>query len=133
MKSNLRVIVHPRCIVRAAIVLILLAFALCRPNLEAQVGNNNPGGVSGIFNGQVTTGCAYDPFTGNASRSVTDIVVAGAVGEYPLALVRYRQLAHTKLYRVVRLRGRLESQLQLGYGRFHAWQCPELPSGALHG
>ena len=56
--------------------------------LQAQVGNNNPTGVSGIFNGQVTTGCSYDPYTGNAHRTITDIVVAGAVGEYPLALTR---------------------------------------------
>ena len=42
---------------------------------------------SGIFNGQAG-GCGYDPYTGNATRSITDITVAGAVGEYPLALVR---------------------------------------------
>ena len=56
--------------------------------LLAQVGDNNPSGHSGIFNGQVNTGCSYDPWTGNATRSITDISVAGAVGEYPLALVR---------------------------------------------
>jgi len=32
----------------------------------------------------VDTGCAYDPYTGNAQRTVTDIVVPGAVGAYPL-------------------------------------------------
>jgi len=52
------------------------------------VGGNNPTGVSGIFNGNITTGCSYDPYTGNATRSITDIAVAGAVGQYPLALVR---------------------------------------------
>src|SRR5215470_12320605 len=88
MKSNSRAIVHPQCVIRTALISILLVFALCRPDLQAQVGNNNPSGVSGIFNGQVNTGCAYDPFTGNATRSITDIVVAGGVGEYPLALVR---------------------------------------------
>src|ERR1041385_2064862 len=55
--------------------------------LFAQVGNNNPSGPSGIFNGQVGA-CGYDPYTGNATRSITDIAVSGAVGEYPLALVR---------------------------------------------
>ena len=65
-------------------VAFLLLFA---PPLFAQVGNNNPTGMSGIFNGQAG-GCGYDPYTGNATRSVTDIIVAGAVGEYPLALVR---------------------------------------------
>src|ERR1044072_7692966 len=55
--------------------------------LFAQVGNNNPSGPSGIFNGQAGA-CGYDPYTGNATRSLTDIAVPGAVGEYPLALVR---------------------------------------------
>ena len=70
---------------RGALLLILL---LLTSPLYAQVGDNNPSGVSGIFNGQVYTGCSYDPYTGNATRSITDIAVAGAVGEYPLALVR---------------------------------------------
>jgi RHS repeat-associated protein len=55
--------------------------------LRAQVGGDNPTGPSGIFNGQAG-GCGYDPYTANATRSITDISVAGAVGEYPLALVR---------------------------------------------
>src|SRR6266705_2973859 len=54
----------------------------------AQVGNNNPTGVSGVFNGNVTTGCSYDPYTGNAMRRVTDITVAGAVGSYGLSFSR---------------------------------------------
>jgi len=70
-------------------VLFLFVFSLSLgSSLYAQVGDNNPGGHSGIFNGQVNTGCSYDPYTGNATRSITDIAVAGAVGEYPLALVR---------------------------------------------
>src|SRR5437868_4433309 len=69
----------------------ILAFAVAFASvtsLRAQVGNNSPGGVSGIFNGQITTGCSYDPYTGNARRAITDIAVSGAVGDYPLALVR---------------------------------------------
>jgi RHS repeat-associated protein len=70
-------------------VVILGSFLLALSALEvhAQVGNNNPTGPSGIFNGHAG-GCGYDPYTGNATRSITDISVAGAVGEYPLALVR---------------------------------------------
>ncbi len=64
----------------------LLLLFLASP-LHAQVGNNNPSGVSGIFNG-LAGGGGYDPYTGNATRSITDIAVAGAVGQYPLALVR---------------------------------------------
>ena len=71
-----------------AVILSALFFVVCTHDLHAQVGNNNPTGASGIFNGQVNTGCSYDPYTGNATRSITDISVAGAVGEYPLALVR---------------------------------------------
>lgn len=58
------------------------------PSLRAQVGNNNPTGPAGAFNGNVTTGCSYDAFTGNAKRTVTDMVVPGAIGAYPLAFSR---------------------------------------------
>lgn len=64
-----------------------LLIALSTHDLLGQVGNDNPDGASGIFNGQAG-GCGYDPYTGNATRSITDISVAGAVGAYPLALVR---------------------------------------------
>jgi YD repeat-containing protein len=70
------------------VILGTLLFALGAHDLHAQVGSNNPTGVSGIFNGNITTGCSYDPYTGNATRSITDIAVSGAVGQYPLALVR---------------------------------------------
>jgi YD repeat-containing protein len=63
-------------------------FALGIPTLRAQVGDNNPGGPAGIFNGQVTTGGSYDPYTGNVIRAVPDMTVAGGVGTYPLALSR---------------------------------------------
>src|SRR5712671_2752460 len=62
--------------------------ALSAPRIDAQVGNDNPTGPAGIFNGNVTTAGSYDPYTGNAKRSVTDIVVAGSVGSYPLAFTR---------------------------------------------
>ncbi|SRR6266540_279014 len=72
---------------KAGALALFLAFSLALP-LDAQVGNNNPSGHAGIFNGQITTGCSYDPYTGNATRAITDIAVASAVGDYPLALVR---------------------------------------------
>jgi hypothetical protein len=58
------------------------------PNLT-DVGNNNPVGVSGIFNGSSTTGCSIEMLSFNARREVTDIVVPGCVGAYPLKLTRY--------------------------------------------
>jgi YD repeat-containing protein len=70
------------------VILGALILALGVQGLHAQVGSNNPTGVSGIFNGNITTGCSYDPYTGNATRSITDIAVSAAVGQYPLALVR---------------------------------------------
>jgi RHS repeat-associated protein len=69
---------------------IILAALLLLPLtiVRAQVGDNNPSGPAGIFNGQVTTGGSYDPYTGNLVRAVPDITVAGGVGTYPLALSR---------------------------------------------
>lgn len=61
---------------------------LAATDLFAQAGNDNPTGSSGEFNGDVTTGCRYDPYTGNAKRSITDLVVAGGVGTYPLQFTR---------------------------------------------
>jgi YD repeat-containing protein len=67
---------------------IALAIVLAAVVVKADVGGNNPTGITGQFNGNVTTGCSYDPFTANATRSITDIVVAGGVGTYPLAFTR---------------------------------------------
>jgi YD repeat-containing protein len=63
------------------------------PAVDAQTGNGSdyegPVGVTGIFNGNVTTACSYDPLTHNAKRTVTDIIVPGSVGKYPLKMTRY--------------------------------------------
>ena len=87
MKPKSAAIASLREIANAVVILSALLFTICGPPLRAQVGDNNPTGVSGIFNGQAG-GCGYDPYTGNATRAITDISVAGAVGDYPLALVR---------------------------------------------
>lgn len=71
--------------------LFLSGFAIVAllPNcLLGQVGNDNPTGPSGDFNGRVTTAGSYDPYTGNAKRIVTDLVVAGSLGSYPLEFTR---------------------------------------------
>lgn len=47
-------------------------------------GNDNPTGVTGQYNGSITTAGSYDPYTGNATRAITDLTVTGAVGAYPL-------------------------------------------------
>jgi RHS repeat-associated protein len=51
-------------------------------------GNDNPTGPAGQFSREVTTGCSYDPYTGNATRTITDLTVAGAVGKYGLSYAR---------------------------------------------
>jgi hypothetical protein len=48
-----------------------------------------PVGVTGIFNGNVTTGCSYDPLGHSSHRAADDIVVPGSVGKYPLKMTRY--------------------------------------------
>jgi RHS repeat-associated protein len=48
-----------------------------------------PVGVTGVFNGNVTTGCSYDPLTHSAHRAIDDIVVPGSIGKYPLKMTRY--------------------------------------------
>ena len=72
---------------RELVFLCVLLISLNVRPLWGQVGNDNPTGPSGIFNGNLEN-TGVDPWTANAIRSITDISVAGAVGAYPLALVR---------------------------------------------
>ena len=65
-------------------------FAFAAPRLLAQeVDVHNPVGITGIFNGNVTTGCSYDPLSHSTHREITDIVVPGSIGKYPLKMTRY--------------------------------------------
>ena len=89
MKSFLNRAISSRAL--GAVFFLLLVPA----SLFAQMGNDNPTGVSGVYNGNVNTGCSYDPYTGNATRSVTDISVAGAAGAYPLAFSRTMNSRYT--------------------------------------
>ncbi|HYR22270.1 MAG TPA: RHS repeat-associated core domain-containing protein [Chthoniobacterales bacterium] len=83
-----------KAIQRLLVTAILTSGLLVRLSY-GQTGNDNPTGAAGEFNGQVTTGCSYDPYTGSAKRSVTDIVVAGGVGTYPLAFTRTSNSRYT--------------------------------------
>jgi RHS repeat-associated protein len=69
--------------------LILTSFALVPTLVRADDGDDNPTGVGGIYNGNVTDGGNWDPYTGNVMRVVDDIVVPGSVGAYPLKWTRY--------------------------------------------
>jgi len=56
---------------------------------ETGTDYEGPVGVTGIFNGNVTTGCSYDPLNHSAHRVIDDIVVPGSIGKYPLKMTRY--------------------------------------------
>jgi len=75
--------------------LLLILFG-ARTSALAQ-GEDNPTGVTGIYNGNVTTAGSYDPYTRNARRTVDDIVVPGSVGAYPLKWTRYYNSRHEGL------------------------------------
>jgi RHS repeat-associated protein len=68
---------------------LLAVAAFTQPALFAETGDDNPTGVTGTFNGEITTGGMYDGYTANAKRVVDDIVVPGSVGAYPLKWTRY--------------------------------------------
>ena len=55
---------------------------------------HNPIGVTGIFNGNVTTGCSYDPLSHSSNREITDLVVPGSIGKYSLKMTRYYNSRH---------------------------------------
>jgi hypothetical protein len=67
----------------------LLCYVAGRECVRAGLGNDNPNGPAGEYNGSITTAGYYDPFTGNAKRVIDDITVAGSVGAYPLKWTRY--------------------------------------------
>lgn len=63
----------------------LASFGIVTAGL-AQTGNNNPHGPAGSFNGDVHTAGTYDPFTGSARRSISDLVLEG--GAAPVSFSR---------------------------------------------
>jgi hypothetical protein len=59
--------------------------------------DHNPIGVSGAFEGVITTGCAYNVLNHNARRGpIDDIVVPGSIGKYPLKMTRYYNSRSTR-------------------------------------
>ena len=68
--------------------LLVLLFASVGPRLLAG-DDHNPIGVTGAFEGVITTGCAYNVLSHNATRQIDDIVVPGAIGKYGLKMTRY--------------------------------------------
>ncbi len=74
-----------------ALAIVLTLGALFGPGVSAQQqqDDRNPVGVTGAFEGMITTGCAYNVLNHNARRAIDDIVVPGALGKYGLKLTRY--------------------------------------------
>jgi RHS repeat-associated protein len=68
--------------------LLVLLLAAAAPPLLA-VDDHNPIGVTGAFEGVITTGCAYNVLNHSATRQIDDIVVPGSIGKYPLKMTRY--------------------------------------------
>jgi len=85
-----RILNFMNSIISAVRIAISFLFALAAPPLFAQgTFYEGPVSVAGIFNGNVTTGCSYDPLTHSAHRAIDDIVVPGSIGKYPLKMTRY--------------------------------------------
>src|SRR5437763_794394 len=72
----------------SAVVASMIALRVFGPRTIEAIGEETPTGPTGSHNGEITTGCSYDAYTGNAKREITDLVVTGAVGAYPLAWTR---------------------------------------------
>ena len=66
----------------------MLLFASAVPS-SFGLDDHNPIGVTGAFEGLITTACGYNVLNHNATRQIEDIVVPGAVGKYGLKLTRY--------------------------------------------
>ena len=68
--------------------LLALLFASADPRWVV-ADDRNPIGVTGAFEGVITTGGAYNVLNHNARRQIDDIVVPGSIGKYPLKMTRY--------------------------------------------
>src|SRR5262245_17172456 len=80
--------------------LLVLLFASVGPRLL--VGDDhNPIGVTGAFEGVITTGCAYNVLNHNATRQIDDIVVPGDIGKYGLKMTRYYNSRSTAGYGIM--------------------------------
>lgn len=69
-----------------ALAFAAVALGFSAPRVFAE-GEDNVTGVTGPFNGTVTTGGGYDPYTGNAFRTVPDLALP-SVSEIPLVFSR---------------------------------------------
>ncbi|MEN3370480.1 MAG: hypothetical protein V7609_2623 [Verrucomicrobiota bacterium] len=66
----------------------VFVWLLCLASSDAGIGDDNPTGPTGEYNGSITTSGSYDPYTANAKRFVDDLTVTGSIGAYPLKWTR---------------------------------------------
>ena len=105
-----------KSLLRSSLRVISAGFFAWIAAFPALAQNDNPTGIAGIFNGNSSsTGCSYDPYTGNATRTIPDLTVANAVGAYPL------QWARTMNSRGTSLGGNLGAGG--GWGHSYQWSC----------
>ena len=74
-----------------------LLFSAAAPPAFA-LDDHNPIGIAGVFEGMITTACAYNVLNHNARREIDDIVVPGSIGKYPLKMTRYYNSRRTISY-----------------------------------
>lgn len=104
--------------------ILMFLFAVAVPRLAAQyVNDHNPIGVTGSFEGVITTGCAYNVLNHNATRQIDDIVVPGSIGKYPLKMTRYYNSRSTDIY----------SSMGAGWRHEYQWEwAPGSPGGVAY-
>jgi RHS repeat-associated protein len=86
-----------RIILFAVVATLLLASGA--PSTFAD--DHNPIGVTGAFEGVITTAGAYNILNHNARREIDDIVVPGSIGKYPLKMTRYYNSRRTPGYGIL--------------------------------
>jgi RHS repeat-associated protein len=74
---------------------LIFAPALCPRLLALALDDHNPIGMTGVFEGVITSGCAYNVLNHNATRQIDDIVVPGTIGKYGLKMTRYYNSRNT--------------------------------------
>jgi hypothetical protein len=87
----------------------LLTICLCflAVPVSRGTGNENPTGVTGEYNGSITTAGSVDALTGNAKRTIDELTVTGSVGAYPL---EWKRTLNTR-----------QSSNAAGFGSAGAW------------
>jgi hypothetical protein len=80
----------PLLLTLGALLLVAVPCSRVLAQFTPNGGYQSPVGVTGIFNGNISTAGSYDPLTHNAHRQVDDIPpIPGSIGQYPLKMTRY--------------------------------------------